>query len=76
MPKKQDVRPATKDEACDVCGYPFDTHQLVFLDGDGNDHPFCSVKCIRERAIGLAELERQQFSADMNEWYGRGNHPF
>jgi hypothetical protein len=30
----------------------------------------------RQAAESQAEYERQMFSAEMNELYGRGNHPF
>tara|TARA_Y100000361_G_C11138086_1_gene333339 strand:+ start:330 stop:560 length:231 start_codon:yes stop_codon:yes gene_type:complete len=30
----------------------------------------------REIRQSEAEYQRQAFSAEMNEWYGRGNHPF
>lgn len=30
----------------------------------------------RDAEASQAEYERQCFSSEMNEWYGRGNHPF
>jgi hypothetical protein len=30
----------------------------------------------RQLDSSLREFERQRFSAEMNEWEGRGNHPF
>lgn len=55
------------DLICDNC-----EAECTGSDGQGTLY-WSSARSMR---IARAEIERQQFSADMNEWYGRGNHPF
>lgn len=38
---------AEKDEHCDNCGYPFDTHQEIWIDNNTQD-VCCSIKCLKE----------------------------
>lgn len=55
------------DLVCDHCGAECTGH-------DGKETFYWSSA--RSMRIARAEMQRQQFSADMNEFYGRGNHPF
>ena len=46
--------------------------EVTGVDPDGSVH----WSSARELSIQRAEMERQQFSADCNEMFGRGNHCF
>lgn len=55
------------DLACDMC-----EAEVTGIGADGSVHWTSS----RDIQIARSEMQRQQFSADMNEWEGRGNHCF
>lgn len=55
------------DFACDKC-----EAEVTGIGPSGSVH-WTSARDLR---IARSEMQRQQFSADMNEWEGRGNHCF